>query len=208
MKKKLFIGTIVPSIAALGVIGSGFALWIFDDSNTATGTGSVNLTVEKAVSVGSIEVTGSTLLKLDQSVTELNSKGLGAHFVIGNNETAHQKATYTFSSDDDYVIGYEEGNTDITFTTTITVPTALNEYVTLSAENLSKSSNVYTYTFKASEVENFDVNSQVMFDFADVKVAYAEGKEPSSLTAYKEFKDAVKDCTISVNYSAVVSINA
>ena len=225
MKKKLFIGTVLPTVAALGVIGSGFSLWIFEGSNSVETTGSVGITVTNVAKIGTLAVTGeNTYLNLDQKTTTLNSKAEGPLFKFKGADTALQTVTYTKDSSQTYYVDYENGVTNITFTTTITVPCALAKYVDLSSSltyygqtvsftktqaDASKDDAVYVFTIDADAIYTnksaFDsTNGVEVFNWNLVSASYTN--EPKTLTDYETMLTAVKDLTISAKYEAVISI--
>ena len=42
MRKKFLIGTIIPALAAVAVIGSGFSMWYFGDANSVKANQNAN----------------------------------------------------------------------------------------------------------------------------------------------------------------------
>ena len=227
MKKKLFIGTILPSIAALAVIGSGFSLWIFEKDNTVSKSGTIGINVTNVAKIGTLEVTNTnTTLVLDQEtkinsdsdVINLNAKGV--HFETGN-DSALQKVTYLKDSSQEYYVDYVNGVTDITFTTAIKIPSALASYVTLAGTGSINGKDVtftsdttsntgyttYTFVIKASEMTSFDASSAVeVFNWNNVTPSYAN--EPKNLSDYDTMYTALKNITtFDVTYTAVISIN-
>ena len=228
MKKKLFIGTVLPTVAALGVIGSGFSLWIFSDSNSVETTGSVGIDVTKVAKIGTLTVTGDdTVLNFDQLNTVTNPsnpKGTGLTFSSAAGDL--QKVTYTKDTTQEYYVDYEAGVTDITFTTTITVPANLAKYIDLSynvqnlADNVtvtfgseleSGSKTEYKLEVKASQMKSFDsTNGTDIFDWDNMTATYVDANYPKLLTSYKQMRtdlgiddEALK---ISAKYEAVISI--
>ena len=68
MKKKLLIGTILPALAAAAVIGSGFALWVFEsDVRTSTIQDNVTKDITQLVKVGAIEPASPFKIVFDQT---------------------------------------------------------------------------------------------------------------------------------------------
>ena len=141
MKKKLLIGTILPSIAALAVIGSGFSLWIFNDSNSVEATGSVGINVTKVLDIKNsyfqFANQYNSVLKFDQTNTSLNKinpNGNGLWWSDNSREqTATQAALFNLvdPTDTDSATAYDD-SVNYTFTTTITLSEVLASYVKLS----------------------------------------------------------------------------
>ena len=191
MKKKLLIGTILPSIAALAVIGSGFSLWIFNDSNSVETTGSVGINVTKVLDItnSSIGLFNSTnsVLKFDQTNTSLNKinpKGNGLWWSDNTREQeAIQTAMFTLNdpTDTNSATAYDS-SVNYTFTTTITLSEVLASYVKLSfITNKDNTSNTwddgewkdavinndksvtYTYTFDSKNTLGGATKDQLSF---------------------------------------------
>ena len=244
MKKKLFIGTILPSIAALAVIGSGFSLWIFNDSSSVEATGSVGINVTKVLDIknSTIDVLHNadtdTLnpckLQFDQTSNALNGinpNGTGLTWL--NAQTA--KFKLVDPTDKDYATAFDD-SVKYTFTTTITVSSTLNSYVSFAFNTAATSTTavtsgtwegkaadgdsgnyVYTYTFDSTSLTNkseSDLKAGVcFFDFSSVTASYQADMEPTSLgedktsdKSYLKMLNAVKDEKISVAYEVKASI--
>ena len=217
MKKKLFIGTVLPTVAALGVIGSGFSLWIFSDSNSVETTGSVGVTVTNVLDLKDnteITITNENgVLELDQTNSTANPQGKGANWSTVQSATFKSKAAMGA----DYEVVWGE-NVKITFTTTITVPQAVASHIELSStvyttawSSTTDASNntVYTYTFDTTSLNTTSwtatsIPETTIFDFANVEVSYKN--EPATLDNYKTMRTDCNDKTISVSYLAKASI--
>ena len=235
MKKKLFIGTVLPTVAALGVIGSGFSLWIFSDSNHVETTGSVGIDVTKVLSIKDSTITvanGDAKLVFDQtentSVDPKNPNGEGLHF------DKMQTATYASKEGlDSYVVDWAD-NVKLTFTTTIFLPTNIAKHINLENNGLSGdfgtkttvssytpegttsdlgAGSTYTYTIDSTSITDSsswtsgNVSYQ-MFDFSKVTPSYVN--EPDTLAEYKQMREDLGiDSTalkISVSYAVKAEI--
>ncbi len=217
MKNKLLIGTIIPSIASIGLIGSGFSLWVFNETNEAKLSNN-NITIEftQVVKCGSITLEGETSLVLDQKDDNLDN---GCYFTCEDNQVLKAKYSYDFTKSTSET-GYIEKATDIKFTTTITLSDALASYITLdhtlgkesvykdtSLNTWIKDGTTYTFTSLASNHKAFDdssISSYVstyIFDWSNLNVNYTENY-PTSLDDYERMVSLIKDTSISVTYSA------
>ncbi len=138
MKKKLFVGTIIPVLACFATIGSGFSLWIFNDTNSVKEEGVIKINTTKVVGIGDITVTNSETSKiiLDQKnkvnesgdTYQLNPDAKGCY--IEN----PQDVSYKFDPDKykaygDFVIGFDSNETELIFTTIIKIPAAIYKYI-------------------------------------------------------------------------------
>ena len=138
MKKKLFVGTIIPVLACFATIGSGFSLWIFNDTNNVKEEGVIKINTTKVVGIGDITVTNKETSKiiLDQKSTEngstdtykLNPDAKGCY--IENPQDVSYKFDITkYEAYKDFIIGFDENETDLIFTTIIKIPAAVYKYV-------------------------------------------------------------------------------
>lgn len=230
MKKKLLIGTILPALAAAAVIGSGFALWVFDgEVRTSELQNGVTHDITQLVKVGTIKQASDFKIVFDQTDATRptgfkNSNGIaatGITFDFGNGANVRKYAQYFaseestlgthkdhstenhFSSDTvNGVIGYE-------FSVTITLPSTLASYVDFSFGNKKMAKSVESdrikYEAKTSDSRKiyWGLNNE---DTAhSITASYAENKEPTNSAAYKELHDIIVNLdsnAIAVQYAA------
>lgn len=221
MKKKFLLGTIIPALAAVAVIGSGFSMWYFGDANSVKANQNANKNVEQLVRVGKIAVADSFTVNFDQTqlkhaqqigsaTTDVEATGITLKFA----ENANTKAIYTEASKttfDDNLAGLDhtdDGKVYYEFTTKVTIENGLGAYVNMNVKTGSKfkvddakgetteNTTVYTFTSKNNSV----------FDWSNVELTYAEGKEPSTLAQFKDFHDLVNNeaTKISIVYAVEV----
>lgn len=229
MKKKLLIGTILPALAAAAVIGSGFALWVFDGEVKAQSMVQDDITkdITQLVKVGTIETASAFKIVFDQTDATRpngfkNSNGIaatGITFVFGNGANVKKYAEYVapkgtlgtthndgstenhFSSDTvDGVIGYE-------FSFELSLPSTLASYVDFSFGGTKitpiPQSDRAIYKAKTSDSRKiyWGLNNE---DAAhSITASYAKDKEPTNSEKYKELHDIiVNSAAISVKYEA------
>lgn len=229
MKKKLLIGTILPALAAAAVIGSGFALWVFDGEVKAQSMLQDNITkdITQLVKVGTIETASAFKIVFDQTDATRpngfkNSNGIaatGITFDFGSGTNVKKYAEYFaskgtlgtthnggstenhFSSDTvDGVIGYE-------FSFELSLPSALASYVDFSFGNTKIIPDVQSdriiYKAKTSDSRKiyWGLNNE---DTAhSITASYAENQEPKDSAGYKKLHDIiVNSAAISVKYEA------
>lgn len=208
MKKKLLIGTILPALAAAAVIGSGFALWVFDnDVYTSKTQDGVTHDITQLVKVGTIEKASPFKIQFDQTKATRPAgfdkvEATGISFVFGDGakkyaEYVASESTLTdkdgtenhFSSDTvNGVIGYE-------FSVTLSLPSTLAKYVDFSFGNKkmtkSVSSDIILYEAKTSDSRKiyWGLNNE---DTAhSITASYAADQEPKNSSAYKELHDII-----------------
>lgn len=223
MKKKLLIGTILPALAAAAVIGSGFALWVFEGEVKAQSMLQDNITkdITQLVKVGTIETASAFKIQFDQTAATRPAgfdkvEATGISFVFGDG--AKKYAEYVasestlgthkdgstenhFSSDTvDGVIGYE-------FSFELSLPSALASYVDFSFGNTKIIPDVQSdriiYKAKTSDSRKiyWGLNNE---DTAhSITASYAENQEPKDSAGYKKLHDIiVNSAAISVKYEA------
>lgn len=87
--KKTLVGLVLPVLATVAIIGSGFAAWSFGDGTPGNNTGTGGLQVEQIkLTSQSVEITKAPqiTLTLDQPTTD-NPNALGARFVYAGGDS-------------------------------------------------------------------------------------------------------------------------
>lgn len=216
MKKKLLIGTILPALAAAAVIGSGFALWVFNDLHVeANQSNNLSKDVTQLVRVGTITKADDFKIVFDQTpegrkanntlkdhVIGTNSvEAKGIYLDFGANANVNKVAKYDAPAAD-YAIDETKG-IKFNFTTTIKLSEDLAKYVDIkyNTADFKVSNSTYTYVL---------ANNVREFNWENVKLSYKEGMEPSNEDSYKTFREIVMNGNnkIVVDYSVdITSIN-
>lgn len=226
MRKKFLIGTIIPALAAVAVIGSGFSMWYFGDANSVKANQNANKKVAQLVRAGKIAVADSFTVKFDQT-KEGHAKQIGSHTYDNDTcveatgitlefaKNANTKAIYTEASNttfDDKLAGIDhtdDGKVYYVFTTKVTIENGLGVYVNMNMKTGSKftvdhqegvsttNAKVYTFTSEHNVSE---------FDWSKVELTYAAGQEPSTLAEFKALYELVNNeaTKISVEYAVNV----
>lgn len=221
MKKKFLLGTVIPALAASAVIGSGFSMWYFGDANSVSATQTANKNVEQLVRVGKIAAADNFTVNFDQTqlkhaqqigsaTADVEATGITLKFAKG----ANTKAIYTEANEatfDDGLKGVDhtdDGKVYYEFTTKVTIENGLGAYVNMDVKTGSKfevdnkngvtTTNTTVYTFTSKNVS--------VFDWSNVELTYAEGKEPSTLAEFIDFHDLVNNeaTKISIVYAVEV----
>lgn len=226
MRKKFLISTIIPALAAVAVIGSGFSMWYFGDANSVKANQNANKEVAQLVRVGKIAVADSFTVRFDQT-KEGHAKQIGSHtyddtacaeatgITLKFAEHANTKAIYTEASDptfDENLKGIDhtdDGKVFYKFITKVTIENGLGAYVNMKAKTGSKfkvdnpkgvsTTNATVYTFTSE-------NNVSEFDWSNVELTYAAGQEPSTFELFKTFHQLVNNeaTKISVEYAVNV----
>lgn len=221
MKKKLLIGTILPALAAAAVIGSGFALWVFNNEvETSKFQDNVTHDITQLVKVGTIKQASDFKIVFDQTDATRptgfkNSNGIaatGITFDFGNVANVTKYAEYVasestlgthkgnstenhFSSDTvNGVIGYE-------FSVTLSLPSTLASYVDFSFgnEKMEKSVSSDRILYKAKTSDSRKIYwGETTDDLKpySITASYAakdatRSMEPISTAEYKKLHDII-----------------
>lgn len=212
MKKKFLTGSLLPVLAGAAVIGSGFSLWFFADSETTQHfVPSTHIT--QVVALGDITNSDDFTIVFDQtkgsrtnlgveSTTEAN--GIHINWLGKTNKVAKYTSVNDNGQDEiDHETG-ENAKIYFVFSASITVTnngdTKLEEYFDIAYDGAKSStrepgSNTYEIVLE----DNVDT-----FDWEKVTFSYATGKEPSTYAQYNDFKTAVKNADIKVTYKVEV----
>lgn len=195
MRTKRFLGSVLAMLCTIAVIGSGFALWVFqykDVKNQAD----IGLSVEQAVNVGNITVADQFGINFDQTSKpdgwdlDDTSNGITINFVAS--DAVNKVASYDKDATD------IEDNMEVKFTVAITISNALASYIDFDTTN-----ETFNKTTDANVIY-FTSNSAHEFDWGKVTITYKEDKEPTTIYGYRNFYDIVKASGISVVYTAEV----
>lgn len=200
MKKKIF-ATVLPILAGITLVGTGFSVWYFTSNNT-TADLSVDVDMAGYVSVGSLTPTSTaTKLYLDSTKTGdngqngINLMSSDSDYVSGNDINL----TFTATTEDS---GTFSGNATVTLT--LTVDNDVDSYIAFGLEgetfpstpNAEESTTTYTYTTDSIAVND----ATVRIDMPAFTFAYESGKEPTNVDSYNTLAGVITDSTITIEY--------
>lgn len=198
MKKNIF-ATVLPILAGITLVGTGFSVWYFTSTKT-TAELSVDVDMAGYVSVGSLTPTPTaTKLYLDSTTTGdnghngINLMSSDSDYVSGNDINL----TFTATTEDSGTIS---GNATVTLT--LTVDNAVDNYIAFGLEgetftpNAGDSKTTYTYTTDSIAVNG----ATVSIDMPAFTFAYESGKEPTNVDSYNTLAGVITDSTITIKY--------
>lgn len=203
MLKRKFLSVLLPALTVVGIVGSGFSAWYFDDITALETSRTVGLEITNRVdSLGTLEVTTTELptkMTLDQGGHN-NKTALDKGISFDNENDIH--ATFKFDSED--VFNYlESANVQVQLTATVKLDTKLANYVKYT-HNFFTDEGAGTYTFVnqvatySSVGEGMAVPLKVL---GDLTFEYKEGKKPTTAADYEAMKTALQDVTTAVTFS-------
>lgn len=208
--KKFLVSIIVPSAAAIALVGSGFSVWYYGN-HQVNASNSLSVEVKNVLKIGSLSGGSDGKLTFDQTsdgrkvvmnntTDDISStEATGLTFTLTDNE--NKTITYTSPSDgvDSGTFGSDEVRVEIK--TKITLNETLAKYVTVDTTdaNMTGSGTTFTYTWAGKQL---DLSTFVTFKYASYSNQYdsVEGHatrtsfttaEPLNEKEYKAMKDEV-----------------
>lgn len=220
--KKFVLAFGIPVLAVASLIGSGYATWYF---NTTIDSKDENIgleVTERAVGAKFQHTEENIKLVLDQTnkTDGMPQDRKGVHFEGTFSESLVADDGDANTLDDEFIDG-----TVYRVTTTITIPSAVAEYVDFTFDSHTSSATNLTLTktqeFKYADLVAGTKNTFKVFEISDnpsvtsdVTVAYAtepstepstlKSKEPSTPGAYETMKSTLKDQTIKISFKAEI----
>lgn len=214
--KKFVLAFGIPVLAVASLIGSGYATWYFNTTIDSK-DGNIGLGVTERAVGAKFQNSKSEGFKLVLDQTN-KTDGMpqdreGVHFEGTFSESLVADDGDANTLDDEFIDG-----TIYKVTTTITIPSAVAEYVDFTFDSHTSSATNLTLTktkdFTYADLVAGTKNKFNVFEISDVTVAYAtvpstepstsNSKEPSTPEAYETMKSALKDQTIKISFKAAI----
>ncbi len=215
--KKIMLAVGIPALAAVSLIGSGFATWYLDNSTQNSNTLTINTATTDEAKAGKFEEVNNAKLILDQSKSSEGSDAKDSHrWGIGfwKSETLSSDQP-TSAADGVVTLSYKYDSaptvSKVKFVTTFTISKDISSYVTLAFRNetvdsinprSSFTSNNLTYTYTISEDKVTANKETKLFDLNWLTVEYVS--EPTSTSSYSSMKEVMKDVTFTVTSTATI----
>mgnify|MGYP004605560003 FL=1 len=211
MKKKFLIGSLLPVLAGMAVVGSGFSLWFFNNTTTTEAQNNLNKDVTQLVEIGTITVADNFTVVFDQKTrtNDLANAGLAANGIyVDFGSNTNKVAKYNRATDGEDIIA---DSTKVVFTTKIELTNGLDALVKVAYKTSDSATKDFTYdgtSHSFSYVLEFDstiANDAMVFDWEKVVLTYVN--EPKNKTEYEEFKTKVTaaETKINVTYTATLT---
>ena len=211
MKKKFLTGSLLPVLAGAAVIGSGFSLWYFADTETSQEyTPSTKVT--QVVGLGDITNSDDFTIVFDQTAAGRTKLGVESTteangIYIDWNGKTNKVASYASVNDNGKgEIDHDGEKIYFVFSASITIEnkstSKLQDYLSITYAGDDVKSSTY-----AADTESYEIvlNDNVAeFNWEHVTFSYAEDKEPSNYAQYNAFKEIVDNATITVTYKVEV----
>lgn len=211
MKKKFLVGSLLPVLAGMAVVGSGFSLWFFNNTTATETQNNLNKDVTQLVEIGTITVADNFTVVFDQKTrtNDLANAGLAANGIyVDFGSNTNKVAKYNRAVDGEDIIA---DSTKVVFTTKIELTNGLDELVKVAYKTSDSATKDFTYdgtSHSFSYVLEFDstiTDDTMVFDWEKVVLTYVN--EPKNKTEYETFKTKVTDAAtkINVTYTATLT---
>lgn len=203
--KKLFVGVVLPILAAAAVVGSGFSVWNFGTQGTASATATGNVIVTDPSGSGAYTVTGpwedavkKIVLGFDQPNGSNNNQGKGPYWAR-TSLTNGEPTPITNTGNDLITVEPGTGAPAIkTITTKITLPEVITNWVSLSGTNnppLTGGVKTYEYVWGNATTLTWSITS--------TQPTYV--KVPGDLTEYETMKQEVQAVVDQIKIEIIVT---
>ena len=203
MRNKM-LGILLPVLAGVAVIGTGFSTWYFVTGADHTGDQNLDVQLAAAAEIGNLRITNNpapNALQLDAS----NDSDSGIH--LG---TVSESSVFTKAANDNinWSYTYQASTTDLDKHPVLTVDVKINSITTyigigLSGDhgytNTQTSASAYQWTkdvspasYSASGVETIE---------GSIPFAFAWTDEPESFSEWTDLEELVKNATLTIKLS-------
>ena len=208
--KKTLIKCLLPLMAGLAVIGSGFSLWVFEYSHIEKDQ-TPGKEVTQYVGLGEITVADDFKVVFDQTLAKrqaipvtgadaIPANGITLEFTGGTNK----KAVYTSSADADELDQTADGKIYHEFSTTISLGADLWKEVEVAWTDATAT---VTSVGTAGAETGYKITLGKNVDEFDwTKTVWTYKNEPTNKTEYNTFKTVVNAATIKVTYAVDIKV--
>lgn len=215
--KKLF--TLVPALAVLTLVGSGFSAWVFNEAKTETFNfnGSLNVVTASNLSLNAPEAPGFNVT-FDQGGFK-NANDVTKGITV----TGIDKYTFTLEATDlplvDNQIDWSSNVINVSYSLNVTdgsdyVESSLmvetNQAISFNLSNTDSVGDYYSY--RITNTSNDGVTGNATFEitvnlsYTDGTVLYyKQGKKPTDVSSWNSLNDNVKRIGLNLNISASLS---
>lgn len=201
MRNKM-LGILLPVLAGVAVIGTGFSTWYFVTGADTTGDQNLKVQLAAAAEIGNLEITNNpapTTLHLDAS----NDTGIHLGTVSGEEftEAANDNIYWSYT--------YQASTTDLGKHPVLTVDVKINSITTYIGINLSGEDHGYTSMITSNSAYQWtkDVRpapysvSGVETIEGSIPFAFTWTDEPTSFSEWSALDSLVENATLTIALS-------
>lgn len=199
MRNKM-LGILLPVLAGVAVIGTGFSTWYFVTGADTTGDQNLDVQLAAAAEIGNLRITNDpapNALQLDAS----NDSDSGIH--LG---TVSESSVFTKAANDNinWSYTYQASTTDLDKHPVLTVDVKINSITTYIGIGLS-GAHGYTSTQTSASAYQWtkDVSpaSGEKTIVGSIPFAFAWTDEPESFSEWTDLEELVKNATLTIKLS-------
>ena len=214
MRNKM-LGILLPVLAGVAVIGTGFSTWYFTNG-VNTGNKDIRVSLAAAAEIGELGFPEAnplpTTLHLDASVTG-DSPDSGIHLgTIGENSvfTADDKIewTYNYQASEETLDKHPELTIDVKIN-------GIGNYVDIKVSDsdytVQQASDGYQYTWKKTDVVPTSYTAPTKTAFTDdftFAFSWKTNQEPKNLAQWQDLRNAITDQTVLTIKLSLAWVNA
>ena len=195
--KRRILGIIIPVLAGVTIVGTGFSVWYFTDNNSSSASASVNVNLSGYAEIASITIPNTTNYTLDlDSATDT-----GIHL---NNSTASatadQISDVTVNLNADALNG-ETLERDLTVTAKIAFTGGLDKYVSFVLDNDPVSSWTGTTGTFTTTIDTASVTTTRALNVPDLALTFSWTDEPTTVDEWNDLNTVVEGSSLDITYT-------
>ena len=195
--KRRILGIIIPVLAGVTIVGTGFSVWYFTDNTGKTATTSVNVNLSGYAEIASITIPNTANYTLDLD----SSTDTGIHL---NNSTASATADQISDVTVNLNANALNGETlerDLTVTATIKFTGGLDSYVSFVLDNGPVSSWTGTTGTFTTTIDTARVTTTTTLNVPDLALTFSWKDEPTTVDEWNDLNTVVKGSSLDITYT-------
>ena len=195
--KRRILGIIIPVLAGVTIVGTGFSVWYFTDNTGKTATTSVDVNLSGYAEIASITIPNTANYTLDLD----SSTDTGIHL---NNSTASATADQISDVTVNLNANALNGETlerDLTVTATIKFTGGLDSYVSFVLDNGPVSSWTGTTGTFTTTIDTARVTTTTTLNVPDLALTFSWKDEPTTVDEWNDLNTVVKGSSLDITYT-------
>ncbi len=200
--KRRILGIIIPVLAGVTIVGTGFSVWYFTDNTGKTATTSVDVNLSGYAEIASITIPNTANYTLDLDSSDLDSStDTGIHL---NNSTASATADQISDVTVNLNANALNGETlekDLTVTATIKFTGGLDSYVSFALDNDPVSSWTGTTGTFTTTIDTASVTTTTTLNVPDLALTFSWKDEPTTVDEWNDLNTVVKGSSLDITYT-------
>ena len=195
--KRRILGIIIPVLAGVTIVGTGFSVWYFTDNTGKTATTSVDVNLSGYAEIANITIPNTANYTLDLD----SSTDTGIHL---NNSTASATADQISDVTVNLNANALNGETlerDLTVTATFKFTGGLDSYVSFALDNDPVSSWTGTTGTFTTTIDTASVTTATTLNVPDLALTFSWKDEPTTVDEWNDLNTVVKGSSLDITYT-------